>query len=148
VLRSPEATGGVTLGHTEDRPGFKRVVEHIAAFDVLLKRLFEIESSRVSNLFIGVNVTDKFNNGLAIGLAEGKWAVLCGDAPATYLYYSLGDVDARGDVELRFEQWEVLPRKYFVPVEKAVSVIRTWFDTGELSKEIEWEHRSLLANGN
>jgi hypothetical protein len=95
-------------------------------------------------MFVGVNVNDRSNNGLAIGLADDKWAVLFGDAEAKELFYSLGDSNAEGDVELCFEQWEVLPRKYFIPVDKAVEVIRTWFTTGELSKDIEWERRSLL----
>lgn len=142
---SPQATGGVTLSYTEDKPGHKRVVEHIRTFDTLVQRLREIQSSRASDLFLGVNVDDKSNNGLAIGLADDGWAVLFGDAQATYLFYSLGDANAEGDVELCFEQWEVLPRKYFIPIEKAIEVIRTWFTRGELSKDIEWEHRSLLA---
>jgi len=144
---SPQATGGVTLSYTEDRPGYKRVVEPISAFDTLLKRLYEIQARRMSKLFIGANLDDKSNDGLAVGLADDKWAVLYGDAQATYLFYSLGDSNAEGDVELRFEQWEVLPRKYFIPVDKAIEVIRTWFMTGELSNDIQWERQSLLPEG-
>lgn len=146
MATSPQSNGGVTLSFTEDKPGYRRVVEHINAIDQLLKRLSDIQASRVSDLFIGVNVNDKSNNGLAIGLADDRWAVLFGDAGATELFYSLGDADAEGDVELRFEQWEVLPKKFFIPVEKAIDVIHTWFTTGELSKNIEWERRSLLPN--
>jgi len=144
MVTSPQAAGGVTLSYTEDRPGYKRVVEPIRTFDTLLKRLQEIQAGRVSELFIGVNVDDPSNNGLAIGLADNKWAVLFGDAQATYLCYSLGDPNAEGDVELHFEQWEVLPAKYFIPVDQALEGIRTWFTTGTLSKAIQWEHRSLL----
>ena len=142
----PQTSGGVLLSFTEDKPGYRRVVEHINAIDHLLKRLNDIQASRVSDLFIGVNVNDMANNGLAIGLADAMWAVLFGDAEATELSYSVGDADAEGDIELRFEQWEVLPRKSFLPVEKATEVIRTWFTTGELSKNIEWERRSLLPD--
>jgi hypothetical protein len=146
MATSPQTSGGVTLSFTEDKPGYRRVVEHINAFDQLLKRLYDIQASRVSDLLIGVNVNDKSNNGLAIGLADETWAVLFGDAGATELFYSLGDADAEGDVELRFEQWEVLPKRFFIPVERAIEVIRTWFSTGELSKDIEWERRSLLPD--
>src|SRR5437867_4347279 len=100
MATSPQ-TGGVTLSFTEDKPGYRRVTEHITAFDQLLKRLCDIQASRVSGLFIGVNVNDRSNNGLAIGLADDMWAVLFGDADATELFYSLGDADAEGDVELR-----------------------------------------------
>jgi hypothetical protein len=147
MVASPQAAGGVSLSYTAHRPGYKRVVEHISMFDMLVKRLHEIQASRVSDLFIGVNLDDKSNNGLAVGLADDSWAVLYGDAQATYLFYSLGDADAEGDVELCFEQWEVLPRKYFIPIDKAVEVIRTWFTTGELSKDIQWERQSLLPEG-
>jgi hypothetical protein len=141
------ATDGVTLSYTEDRPGYKRIVEPISTVDTLIKRLREIQLSKLSDLFIGVNVTDKSNNGLAIGLADDQWAILYGDAQVTQLFYSLGDSKAEGELELRFEQWEVLPKKYFIPANKAVEVIRTWFTTGELSKDIEWEYRSLLPEG-
>lgn len=144
MVTSPQAAGGVKLSYTQDRPEGKRLIEQISTFEALVKRLQEIQASRVSDLFIGVNLDDKSNNGLAVGLADEKWAVLYGDAEATYLFYSLGDANAEGDVELCFEQWEVLPRKYFIPVDKAIEVIREWFMTGELSKDIEWERRSLL----
>jgi hypothetical protein len=142
---SPQATGGVRLSYTEDRPGSKRVTEHVGTFDQLVKRLYEIQASRMSPLFIGVNLEDMSDNELAIGLADHKWAVLYGDPQHTQLTYSLGDSHADGDVEFCFEQWEVLPRKYLTPVDKALEVIRTWFMTGELSNDIEWERRSLLA---
>ena len=148
MATSPQATGGVTFSFTEDRPGHKRVVEQIGDFDQLLKRLHDVQASRESDLFIGVNLEDKADNGLAVGLADETWAVLFGDAGATELFYSLGDADAEGDVELRFEQWEVLPRKYFIPIDKATEVIRTWFTTGELSKDIQWERMSLLPGSN
>jgi hypothetical protein len=144
MVVSPQATGGVTLSYTEDRPGSKRVTEQVSAFDQLVKRLYEIQASRVGALFIGVNLEDRSDNELAIGLADEVWAVLYSDPQHTHLTYSVGDSNAEGDVELCFEQWEVLPRKYFIPVDKAVEVIRTWFTTGELSKDIEWERRSLL----
>ena len=147
MATSPQASGGVTLSYTEDKPGYKRVVEHVSSFDQLLKRLHDIQASRVSDLFIGVTLNDNSNNGLAVGLAGDKWAVLCGDAQATELNYSLGDTNAEGDVELRFEQWDVLPKKFFISVDKAIEVIRRWFVTGELSKDIEWERRSLLPDG-
>ena len=146
MVTSPQATGGVTLSYTEDRPGYKRIVEHINSFEQLLNRLREIQASRVGSLFIGVNLDDRSNNGLAVGLGDDKWAVLYGDAQATYLCYSLGDSSATGDVELRFEQWEVLSEKCFVAVDKAIDVIRIWFETGELSKNIPWERKSLLAD--
>jgi hypothetical protein len=146
MATSPQTSGGVTLSFTEDKPGYRRVVEHINTVDQLLKRLYDIQASRASDLFIGVNVNDTSNNGLAIGLADDKWAVLFGDAGATELFYSLGDADAEGDVELRFEQWEVLPRKYFIPVEKAITAIRIWFTTGALSRDIQWERMSLLPD--
>jgi hypothetical protein len=145
---SPLALGGVTLSYTADRPGYKRIVEQIKKFDTLMKRLHEIQASRVSNLFIGVNLDDESKNGLSVGLADHRWALLYGDAQATFLFYSLGDADAEGNVELRFEQWEVLPRKYFIPVDKATEAIRTWFTTGDLSKDIQWERMSLLPDSN
>lgn len=143
---SPQDAGGVTLSYTEDRPGYKRIVEQVGTFDALVKCLREIQAGRTSNLFIGVNVDDKSNNGLAIGLADDSWAVLYGDAQATYLCYSLGDANAEGDIYLRFEQWEVLPRKYFIPIDRAIEVIRAWFTKGELSTDIEWERQSLLPS--
>jgi hypothetical protein len=143
MATSPQITGGVTLSYTEDKPGYKRIVEHISTFDKLLNRLHEIQGNRSSDLFIGVNLEDKSDHELAIGLADGTWAVLYCDPPHTELFYSLGDAEAEGDVELRFEQWEVLPRKYFIPVDKAIDGIRTWFTTGELSKSIRWERQSL-----
>jgi hypothetical protein len=147
MATSPESTGGVTLSYTEDRPGYRRVVEHFGAFGPLVKRLFEIQSSRVAELFIGVNLEDKSDNELAIGLGDKGWAVLYSNPQHTEMFYSLGSPDAQGDVELRFEQWEVLPRKHFVPVDKAIDVIRTWFTTGELSKDIPWQRQSLLPEG-
>lgn len=144
---SPQATGGVTLSYTEDKPGHKRVVERISTFNQLSKRLYDIRASKVSDLFIGVNLEDGSDNELAIGLADGLWSVLYSDPQHTELFYSLGDTGAEGNVELRFEQWEVLPRKTFIPVDKAIEVIRTWFTTGELSKDIQWERQSLLPEG-
>ena len=148
MATSPQPTGGVTFSFTEDRPGHKRIVEQIGDFDQLLKRLHDVQASRVSELFIGVNLEDKVDNELAIGLADSKWALLYSDPQHTVLFYSLGDADAEGDIELRFEQWEVLPRKYFLPIDKAAEVIRTWFTTGELSKDIQWERLSLLPGSN
>src|SRR5579859_781527 len=133
---SPQSTGGVTLSYTEDRPGHHRVVEHINAADELVRRLYEIQATRICDLFIGVNLEDRLGNGLAVGLADDKWAVLYGDAQHTEIVYSLGDPQAEGDIELRFEQWDVLPRKSFLPVNRAIDVIRAWFATGELSRDI------------
>jgi hypothetical protein len=146
MATSPQATGGVTLSYTEDKPGHRRVVEHITTADELVKRLHEIQTTRVSELFIGVNLEDQSGHELAIGLADSSWAVLCGDAQHTELFYSLGDAEAQGDVELRFEQWDVLPRRSFLPVDRAVEVICTWFATGELSRDVQWERHSLLPD--
>jgi hypothetical protein len=145
---SPQASGGVTLSYTEDKPGHKRVVERIDTFDGLLQRLYDIQASKVSDLFIGVNLEDAAHNALAVGLADEGWAVLSAGPQFTELLYSLSEAaDAEGDIALRFEQWEVLPRKYFLPVDKAIEVIRTWFATGELSRAIRWERLSLLPDG-
>src|SRR4051794_39261603 len=127
MVISPRATGGVTLSYTEDKPGHKRVVERISTFDQLVKRLYDIQASKVSDLFIGVNLEDGSDHELAIGLADGLWSVLYSDPQHTELVCSLGNTDAEGDVELRFEQWEVLPRKYFLPADRAIEVIHTWF---------------------
>ncbi len=62
MATSPQTTGGVTLSFTEDKPGHKRVIENFSAFDPLVKRLYEIQADRVSDLFIGVNLEDKADN--------------------------------------------------------------------------------------
>jgi len=142
-----QAAVGVTLSYTEDRSGHKRVVERISTFDQLLKRLYDIQASKVSDLFIGVNLEDASHYQLAIGLANEEWSVLYSDPKFTELSYSLGDPDAKGDVELSFEQWEVLPRKFFIPVDQAIEVIRAWFTTGKLSTDVQWERHSLLFEG-
>lgn len=144
MVQSPHTSGGVTLSYTDDEPPYRRIVERIDTCDRLLERLYEIQESRKASLFIGVNVNDVANNGLAVALADGSWAVLFGDAAATELFYSQSTRAAEGDVEVRFEQWEVLPRKCFIPVQQAIDVIRTWFDTGKLSQVVRWERKSLL----
>jgi hypothetical protein len=97
----------------------------------------------MSPLFIGVHLEEKSRGELAIGLADELWAVLFSDAQRTMLCYSVGNPDAEGEVELRFEQWEVLSKRWFLPVEKAADVIRTWFMTGQLSNSITWDCRPM-----
>lgn len=79
-------------------------------------------------------------NGLTmtVGMGAQEWFITVsknGDEVAT----SLGNVDAKGTAWIGFEQASELPRRYFVPRDAAVSVVRCFVETGSLSDAIRWE---------
>lgn len=133
-----------TLSYPCTIPECKWVTENITTTNVLSERLQALSHSRISNLCIGANLENGSGHWLAVGLADDKWAVLYGDDAFTYTYYSIGDPNAEGDVELYFQQWEVLAKRHFVDAEKAIQAIETWFESGELSHSISWERLSLI----
>jgi predicted transcriptional regulator YdeE len=147
-MAPPKQTTGIQLSFTEDRPKQKRITEACGDFEQLIHRLRQIEASRVSDVFLGVNLHDSEGNELGIALAEKVWALFGSDAGHTFIEFSLNGFQLEGYIPVQFEQWEELPKKYFIPVSEAVEVIREWFLTGKLSQDIRWERQSLVPEGN
>jgi len=54
---------------------------------------------------------------------------------------SLGDEDVEGTVLFYFGDRTELSKKYLVPEENALEVIRVWFEQGELSDAIKWTEK-------
>lgn len=128
-----------TLLHTESKGPYQRIGERIETFSQLTQRLDELKGSRTDQYSVGVHLRNSSGDCFAIGLADEGWLLIFDDHTHSNMRYSLGDVQAVGNVEYVFEQWESLPKRYLVPPETALLALRTWMETDKLSASIRWE---------
>ena len=74
---------------------------------------------------------------LSVGLGDDEWMLFYTSEDREVLN-SVGNRHADGSVVYFFGDHTLLSRKYFVPKDKALSVIETWFHTGELNRAVNW----------
>jgi hypothetical protein len=136
--------GKAVLSYTEGKQ-LVRISESIEDIDFLEQRLENIQKETSSGLLIGVYLRDLQKNCLGVALDDAQWALIYSDANASFCCFSVGDRSAQGQVEVRFEQLEYIPKWCFVSKGRGLSIVRKWFSQGELSKEIEWECERLVS---
>jgi hypothetical protein len=122
----------------------KPMNEQVSSFDSLVKRLeslakelFRPAEEGYNKLFGGVYLHNAAADVMGVGLTDEGWLLMYGKANRNRTDFSLGNPRARGEVEYCFQQWESLPKKYLIPREKALKVLRYWYETGRLSRSIK-----------
>jgi hypothetical protein len=144
-MSSPDSGRKIIVSYTDVHEANKRVDVCVTDVEELVRMLFDIQQrSSETGCYAGVNMRDNNGNEFGIALAGSEWAIFCSDPGVTYSKFSIGKPNAFGSLEVGFQQLEFIPKKHFIPVEKAVDAARVWFDTGELSKAVEWECQRLI----
>ena len=123
--------------------GEEEFTEIPTSFDDLKLRLENIRDKYNALLKMSYSV-DLVREGvghLSVGLGYEQWMLFYYSEDGEMVLNSLGDEDVEGTVLFYFGDRTELSKKYLVPEENALEVIRVWFEQGELSDAIKWTEK-------
>jgi hypothetical protein len=123
-------------------------VERLTDADQIVRRLQDIAADRRVSVGVPYGLDLLRDNGaclddptlverLSIGVGNGDWLLGYYAGDGTFLN-ALGDENASGIVTFNFGEWTEFSRKYLIPKEAALTAIRAWIQTGELTDAVRW----------
>jgi hypothetical protein len=137
-MSDPAAAKQVGVSYLQP-PSYAPRETTVGTVEELGRLLRAVQDAQAQEPYPGVLLRDERGNDLCVGLAQGGWLLMYGDAERTYQAFSGGDPALAGDVTFLFHQWEQLPRRHLVPAPDADKAIRDWFATGKPSASIRWD---------
>lgn len=126
------------LRHSDAGQG--NVEEHPATFDALISRLAELsrQYEAIVRMPYAVDLVREGVGVLSVGLGTDEWMLSIFDAEGEMIKNSLGDRAAIGETSFYFGDHTLISRKYLVPKDAALEVVRLWWEKGEISSAIQW----------
>lgn len=107
---------------------------------VSLREQLQSIKNETADIFTAPFAVDVVINEIGrISIGLDKNTVLCYKSADTEAQLtSLGDLNAEGNVSFYFGDYSVMSRKYLIPYELALDVLKYWTETGELSGKVIW----------
>ena len=128
----------VTLAYCMD--GRKDMQEKVITYDMLIERLQEIkeEAKKHWSINFAVDIAVKDKGYLSVGLGENDSIISLYMIDEDIYLTSLGNEQSIGFSAYYFGDWTDISNKYSIPWAKALLVIKTWIETGNISDCINW----------
>lgn len=120
--------------------GAGEITETPASFSELQQRLLTIRDQyrAVLNIPYAVDLVREGTGRLSVGLGDDEWMLFFYSEDGDVVLNSLGNDAAEGTVVFYFGDHTELSRKYLIPFQDALDVIKVWFEEGVLSDIIKW----------
>ena len=116
--------------------GYNNIVIRVDSLQEQLQKINE-ETCDIFKSPFSVDVIIEEIGRISIGLAEDT--VLCyKSSDLETQLTALGDLLAEGNVSFYFGDYSLISKKYLIPYELALDVLKYWISTGNLSDKVIW----------